>query len=106
MLPYRSAGLMERMRIGSIVFRDRTGDLPMHIFRPLAAVVLGLVPATVLADSTEWRRFAIPSTGTNVEIPVAVFSKDTELPDGGTGRRFYTDDRRAKFTVQSVANTE
>ena len=78
----------------------------MHTFRPLAAVVLGLVPATVLADSAEWRRFAIPSTGTNVEIPVTIFSKDTELPDGGTGRRFYTDDRRANLTVQSVANLE
>jgi hypothetical protein len=78
----------------------------MHIFRPLAAVVLGLVPATVLADGAEWRRFAIPSTGTNVEIPVAIFSKDTELPNGGTGRRFYTDDRRANLTVQSVANPE
>ena len=78
----------------------------MHTFRRLAALVLGLVPATVLADSAEWRRFAIPSTGTNVEIPVTIFSKDTELPDGGTGRRFYTDDRRANLTVQSVANPE
>ena len=78
----------------------------MHIFRPLAALVLGLVPATVLADSAEWRRFAIPGTGTNVEIPVTIFSRDTELPDGGTGRRFYTDDRRANLTVQSVANPE
>jgi len=78
----------------------------MHTFRRLAALVLGLVPAAVLADSPEWRRFAIPSTGTNVEIPVTIFSKDTELPDGGTGRRFYTDDRRANLTVQSVANPE
>lgn len=76
----------------------------MHRFRRVAALVLGLGPAAVLADSAEWRRFAIPSTGTNVEIPVTIFSKDTELPDGGTGRRFYTDDRRANLTVQSVAN--
>ena len=64
------------------------------------------VPATVLAASIQWQRYVIPSTGTNVEIPVTIFSKDAELPDGGTGRRFYTDDRRADLTVQSVANPE
>ena len=78
----------------------------MHVFGPLAALVLGLVPATVLADSAEWRRIAIPSTGTNVEIPVTIFSNDVDLPDGGTGRRFYTEDRRADLTVQSVANPQ
>jgi hypothetical protein len=50
-----------------------------------------------------WQRFVVPTTGTNVEIPVTIFSKDAELPEGGTGRRFYTDDRRANLTVQSVA---
>lgn len=48
----------------------------------------------------------MPTTGTNVEVPVTIFSKDAELPDGGTGRRFYTYDRRANLTVQSVANPE
>ena len=48
----------------------------------------------------------MPTTGTNVEIPVTIFSKDAELPDGGTGRRFYTDDRRANLTVRSVAHHE
>ena len=67
---------------------------------------ISLVPATVLAAGVEWQRFVIPSTGTNVEIPVTIFSKDAELPDGGTGRRFYTDDRRADLTVQSVSNPE
>jgi len=69
-------------------------------------VVISLVPATVLAANAEWQRYVVPGTGTNVEIPVTIFGKNTELPDGGTGRRFYTDDRRADLTVQSVANPE
>lgn len=48
----------------------------------------------------------MPTTRTDVEIPVTIFSKDAELPNGGTGRRFYTDDRRANLTVQSVGNPE
>ena len=78
----------------------------MRTFRLFTALVPALFPASVLAANAEWQRFVIPSSGTNVEIPVTIFSKDTELPDGGTGRRFYTDDRRADLTVQSVANPE
>jgi hypothetical protein len=78
----------------------------VRTFRPLAALVLSLVPAIALADSADWRRFAIPSTGTSVDIPGAIFTEQGELPDGGTGRRFYTDDGRANLTVQSVANPD
>ncbi|CAN7501932.1 hypothetical protein LJR220_004541 [Bradyrhizobium sp. LjRoot220] len=76
------------------------------MFRLLAVLVISLAPATVVAASAEWQRYVIPSTGTNVEIPVTIFTGDAELPDGGTGRRFFTDDRRADLTVQSVANPE
>ena len=78
----------------------------MATLRLLAVLVITMVPATVFAASIQWQRYVVPSTGTNVEIPVSIFSKDVELPDGGTGRRFYTDDRRADLTVQSVANPE
>ncbi|WP_409363429.1 hypothetical protein [Bradyrhizobium sp. AUGA SZCCT0274] len=78
----------------------------MRTFRLFTALVPVLLPATVLAANVEWQRYVIPSTGTNVEIPVTIFSTDAELPDGGTGRRFYTDDRRADLTIQSVANPE
>ena len=78
----------------------------MTTFRLLAVVIIGLVPATAVAASIEWRRYVISSTGTNVEIPVTIFSRGAELPDGGIGRRFYTADRRADLTVQSVANPE
>lgn len=73
-------------------------------FRLLTALVFSLIPAVAVAEGAAWQRFVVPTTGTNVEIPVTIFSKDAELPDGGTGRRFYTDDRRANLTVQSVAN--
>ena len=76
----------------------------MTTLRLLAVLVISVVPATVVAAGIEWQRYAVASTGANVEIPVTIFSKDAELPDGGAGRRFYTDDRRADLTVQSVAN--
>jgi hypothetical protein len=75
-------------------------------FRLLTALIFSSIPPVVRAEGTAWQRFVVPTTGTNVEIPVTIFSKDAELPDGGTGRRFYTDDRRANLTVQSVANPE
>ncbi|MBA2399133.1 MAG: hypothetical protein H0V72_10600 [Bradyrhizobium sp.] len=75
-------------------------------FRLLMTLIFSSIPAVVLAEGAGWQRFVMPTTGTNVEIPVTIFSKEAELPDGGTGRRFYTDDRRANLTVQSVANPE
>jgi hypothetical protein len=57
-------------------------------------------------DSAEWRRYVIPSTGANVDIPVTIFTEDAQLPEGGTGRRFFTKDHRADLTLQSVPNPE
>jgi hypothetical protein len=77
----------------------------MRASRFCAAVILmGFVPQLAIAGDTEWRRYVIPSTGTSVEMPVSIFSSDAEVPDGGTGRKFFTADRRADLTVQSVAN--
>lgn len=72
----------------------------------LSAFILTIVYGTVPAVCEEWRKFIIPSTGASAEIPISVFIEETELPDGGIGRRFYTDDRRADLTVQSVANPD
>jgi hypothetical protein len=72
---------------------------------PAAIAIVGLLaPALALAGDTEWRRYVIPSTGTSVDMPVSIFSSDAGPPEGGTGRRFFTEDRRADLTVQSVAN--
>jgi hypothetical protein len=73
--------------------------------RALSAVlVLAFVPALAFAGNIEWRRYTIASTGTSVEMPVSIFTSDAGAPDGGTGRKFFTEDRRADLTVQSVAN--
>ena len=78
----------------------------MAALRLLAALGLSLVPTLAFAASTEWRKFEIPSTGTNVDIPVTIFSDDAGPPEGGIGRRFFTKDHRADLTVQSVPNPE
>jgi hypothetical protein len=76
----------------------------MRTYRLSAALALGFIPTIAFAGDTEWRRFVIPSTGTSVDMPVSIFTRDAELPAGGTGRRFFTDDNRADLTVQSVPN--
>lgn len=69
-------------------------------------VVLCLVYGAAQAPAAEWRKFVIPSTGASADVPVSIFHEETELPDGGIGRRFYADDRRADLTLQSVANPD
>src|SRR6187402_3990239 len=69
-----------------------------------AVVLLGLLPPLASAGDTEWRRYVIPSTGTSVDMPVSIFTSDGGAPESGTGRRFFTEDRRADLTVQSVPN--
>ena len=71
-----------------------------------AASALALTATLALAGETEWRRYAISSTGTSVEMPVTIFTRDAGPPEGGTGRRFFTDDNRADLTVQSVPNPD
>jgi hypothetical protein len=70
----------------------------------LLTIVLSLAPGTVTAAGPQWERFTVPGTGAGAEIPVSILDKGSDLTDGGVGRRFYTDDRRADLTVQSVAN--
>jgi hypothetical protein len=71
-----------------------------------AAFALALAPTLALAVETEWRRYAIPSTGASVEMPITIFTRDAGPPEGGKGRRFFTEDNRADLTVQSVPNPE
>ena len=72
-----------------------------RLFAALAIVGV-FAPALAFAGDTEWRRYVIPSTGTSVDMPVSIFTSDAGAPEGGTGRRFFTEDRRADLTVQSV----
>ena len=72
----------------------------------IIGLIVSLVPMAAFADNTQWRQFAIPSTGAKVDIPVSIFTEDAGAPKGGTGRRFFTGDHRADLTVQSVPNPE
>jgi hypothetical protein len=76
----------------------------MHVPRLFAAFILASVPALAFAAETEWRRYVIPSSGTSVDMPVSIFTSDAGPPDTGTGRKFFTEDRRADLTVQSFPN--
>ena len=71
-----------------------------------AALAVAAIVAPALAGDAEWRRYVIPSTGTSVDMPVSIFTSDAGPPENGTGRRFFTEDRRADLTVQSMPNPE
>jgi hypothetical protein len=74
--------------------------------RVLSCLAFVLVPAIAWADPSVWQRYVIPSTGAEVDIPVSIFTEDAGPSEGGAGRRFFTKDRRADLTVQSIANLE
>lgn len=76
----------------------------MQIFPFSAPLILCLATLASPALAEEWQRFVIPSTGTSVEIPASTFREQSELPEGGVGRRFFRPDRRADLTVQSIEN--
>lgn len=79
----------------------------MRSIMPVAALLATLTPAAAIAaGSVEWRKFTIPDTGARVDMPVSIFTEDSGPPEGGIGRRFFTSDRRADFTVQSVPNPD
>jgi hypothetical protein len=103
-LPHRRCPISlppPRKRRRQLARRDNS---QMRLVSLSTALFVGLASGIAPAAGAEWQRFAIPSSGASAEIPVSIFSEETELPDGGVGRRFYTDDRRADLTVQSVAN--
>jgi hypothetical protein len=68
------------------------------------AIAMSLVPVAAAAGNTDWTTYRIAKTGAAVEIPVAIFSEDAGPSEGGLGRHFYTEDRRADLTVQSIPN--
>ena len=78
----------------------------MRAHRLSGALALIFIPTLAHPADTEWRRYAIPSTRTSVEMPVTIFTRDAGPPEGGTGRRFFTDDQRADLTVQYVPNPD
>jgi hypothetical protein len=68
----------------------------------LALIAFAVATSPAPALGIEWRRFVVPQTGASVDIPVSIFSEAGEQPKGGVGRVFFTADRRADLTVQSI----
>jgi hypothetical protein len=88
------------------LFLTKPGIVFMHAHRLSVVLALAITSTLAVAGEAEWRRYAIPSTGTSVEMPVSIFTRDAGPPEGGTGRRFFTEDNRADLTVQSVPNPD
>jgi hypothetical protein len=59
--------------------------------------------SVVSAQPVRWTTYAIPATGTSVNIPVSIFTEDAGKPDG-EGQRFRTADGRANLTIQAAPN--
>ena len=69
--------------------------------------IVGLLAGSVqpgFAQPVRWSTFAIPETGTSVEIPASIFSEQAGRAPEGQGQRFQTPDHRANLTIQTTAN--
>ena len=55
----------------------------------------------VSAQPTSWTTYRIPQTGTSVDFPSSIFTKEAGRPDG-YGQRFRTADGRADLTIQAA----
>ena len=69
-----------------------------------AGVFLAVAPAWAGPQQTDWRRYVIPETGANVDLPTGIFSNNVGKSETGYGSRFLTADGRANLTVQSLRN--
>jgi hypothetical protein len=66
-------------------------------------LVLAASTSTASAQPVRWTTYTIPETGTSVDFPSSVFSKEAGRPDGH-GQRFRTADGRANITIQAAPN--
>jgi hypothetical protein len=87
------------------VIEDIRREHVMNAFRAACAIALSFLPAVAGASDTDWRRYVLPKSGAAVEVPVTIFGKQAELPEGGLGWRFTTGDGRADLTVQAFPNS-
>ena len=67
---------------------------------------IGLLASSIpsLAQPVRWSTFAIPETGTSVEIPASIFSEEAGRAPEGHGQRLQTPDHRANLTIQAMVN--
>ena len=73
----------------------------------LQVLVFALASTTsiVSAEPVKWTTYTIPETGTSIDFPASVFTKQTGRPNDGYGERFQSADGRAKLTILAAANT-
>ena len=76
----------------------------MRLSLHFIALCLALSPMVAAAEPISWSRYQVPETGAAVDIPMSIFSEPAGKPEAGYGGRFFTSDRRADLTVQSVPN--
>lgn len=69
-----------------------------------SAVFLAVWPAYAAPQQADWRRYVIPETGANVDLPTGIFSNNVGKSETGHGTRFLTADGRANLTVRSLRN--
>ena len=71
------------------------------ILRPLAISALAVAWTSICAaEPARWINYTIPKTGTSVDIPSSIFTKQLGWPDA-YGQRFETADGRASLTIQT-----
>jgi hypothetical protein len=76
----------------------------MKLTLRLSAFALVASFAAASAQPVHWDTYSIPETGTSVDIPTSIFSKEAGHPDG-YGERLKTSDGRAELTVLSMRNS-
>jgi hypothetical protein len=76
----------------------------MRLRLSFIACSLALLPTVAAAEPVSWVRYTVPETGAAVDLPTSIFTEDAGKPEAGYGGRFFTSDRRADLTIQSVTN--
>lgn len=69
----------------------------------LFAWALVVLSAGASAEPVHWSTYSIPETGTSVDIPISIFSREAGHPDG-YGEKLKTSDGRAELTILSARN--
>jgi hypothetical protein len=67
-------------------------------------VAISLTSLAAVAQPASWQQYVVPESGAVAQIPTDIFSEDGGKPESGYGRRFFTSDRNANLTVQSIPN--
>lgn len=67
-------------------------------------LAMSLAPLAVGAQPAHWQDYVVPESGAIAQIPTSIFSEDGGALGSGNGRRFFTADRSANLTVQSIPN--